>query len=495
MYNKTILIVIEGIGIRNDKFGNIMYESDIPNLKKIQNEALTSILKTDTQKDVSSSYYGYYTIGAGQDIINDKEIVDKQIESGDFFSNEKLQKLYSKLKEEGKNLHLIGMLSSSQMQSSKRHLNAFLELAKRKDLNNVYIHLILDGIDGKPREAIENIEELESVIEHKEVGQIHTIMGRDFAMNNSSNWEKVKEAYDAIVYSKGKTVENLENEIIEEYMQDRYDRNIRPIILKSNEYDFEDGDAIIFFGHRLDNLEKIIKAFSDPFFENFKTENYTNKIYTMYESNEGKNISYVFERESLKENLLNYLNQKKVRIVEIYDDNNSNILEKRLSNYNEAIYENIQKIVPNVINESEYILNAQKYIQNTTNFVLSEISKENDLIIVDYQALNIVAENGDISDIITTLEEIDRNIGKIIKECEEKNINIMITSTNGKIEEMIDEKTGDMKRSNTNNPVPIYILGSGYRKIDSGNISQISQTLITLLGIEKAKNMKNKSLI
>ena len=187
MYNKTILIVIEGIGIRNDKFGNIMYESDIPNLKKVQNEALTSILKTDTQKDVSSSYYGYYTIGAGQDVINDKKLVDKQIESGDFFSNEKLQKLYSKLKEEEKSLHLIGMLSSSQMQSSKRHLNAFLELAKRKDLNNVYIHLILDGIDGKPREAIENIEELESVIEDKEVGQIHTIMGRDYAMNNFSN--------------------------------------------------------------------------------------------------------------------------------------------------------------------------------------------------------------------------------------------------------------------------------------------------------------------
>lgn len=495
MYNKTILIVIEGIGIRNNKFGNIMYESDIPNLKKVQNEALTSILKTDTQKDVSSSYYGYYTIGAGQDVINDKKIVDKQIESGDFFSNEKLQKLYSKLKEEEKSLHLIGMLSSSQMQSSKRHLNAFLELAKRKDLNNVYIHLILDGIDGKPREAIENIEELESVIEDKEVGQIHTIMGRDYAMNNFSNWGKIKEAYDAIVYSKGKIVENLENEIIEEYMQDRYDKNIRPIILKNNEYNFEDGDAIIFFGHRLDNLEKIIRAFSDPFFEKFKTENYTNKIYTMYESNEGKNISYIFERENLKENLMKYLNQKKVRIVEIYDDNNSNVLEKRLLNYNEDEYENIQKIVPNVINESEYIFNLQKYIQNTTNFVISEISKGNDLIIVDYQALNIVAENGDIPDIITTLEEIDRNIGRIIKECEKRNINIVITSTHGKIEEMIDEKTGDMKRSNTNNPVPIYILGSGYSKIDSGNISQVSQTLITLLGIENPKEMKNKSLI
>lgn len=58
-----------------------------------------------------------------------------------------------------------------------------MKLAKESNVEEVYIHCILDGRDVPPASAINYIEELEEKIKVIGIGKIATIMGRYYAMD------------------------------------------------------------------------------------------------------------------------------------------------------------------------------------------------------------------------------------------------------------------------------------------------------------------------
>ena len=66
----------------------------------------------------------------------------------------------------GSNLHIMGLLSDGGVHSHIRHLYALLELAKRKGIENVYVHAFLDGRDTPPASAEGYITKLEEKIFH-----------------------------------------------------------------------------------------------------------------------------------------------------------------------------------------------------------------------------------------------------------------------------------------------------------------------------------------
>ena len=55
--------------------------------------------------------------------------------------------------EKGTSLHLMGLLSDGGVHSHIEHLFALLRLAKKKGLENVYIHAFLDGRTCPPPPA------------------------------------------------------------------------------------------------------------------------------------------------------------------------------------------------------------------------------------------------------------------------------------------------------------------------------------------------------
>ena len=132
---------------------------------------------------MGNSEVGHTNIGAGRIIYQDLTKITKSIEEGDFFSNQELVNAIENCKKNGSKLHIFGLLSDGGVHSHVRHLYAILELAKRKDFEDVYVHCFLDGRDTPPASAENYIVELEKKMEEKGVGKIASIMGRFYAMD------------------------------------------------------------------------------------------------------------------------------------------------------------------------------------------------------------------------------------------------------------------------------------------------------------------------
>lgn len=97
----------------------------------------------------------------------------------------------------------MGLLSDGGVHSHITHLYALLELAKRHGLEQLYIHVFLDGRDVSPTSGRDYVRQLQEKIQALGIGQIADVMGRYYAMDRDSRWNRLQRAYDAMVNGTG----------------------------------------------------------------------------------------------------------------------------------------------------------------------------------------------------------------------------------------------------------------------------------------------------
>src|SRR5699024_8092293 len=111
------------------------------------------------------------------------------------------------------------------------HLFALLKLAKKEGLDKVYIHAFLDGRDVGPQTAKLYLSQTEDKIKELGVGEIATISGRYYSMDRDKRWDRVKKAYDAMVYGEGPSYRTPEEVIDDSYENGIYDEFVIPSVL------------------------------------------------------------------------------------------------------------------------------------------------------------------------------------------------------------------------------------------------------------------------
>src|SRR5690606_4543806 len=132
-------------------------------------------------------------------VYQDLTRITKSIRDLDFFDNETLVGAIEHAKNNGKKLHLYGLLSDGGVHSHIDHLLALLDLAKAHGLTEVYIHAFLDGRDVSPDSAVGYIERVQGHIDSIGVGQFATVQGRYYAMDRDKRWERTEKSYRAMV--------------------------------------------------------------------------------------------------------------------------------------------------------------------------------------------------------------------------------------------------------------------------------------------------------
>ena len=191
-------MILDGFGINEKEEGNAVKSANIPNIERILKQYPNTIIHTSgldvglPDGQMGNSEVGHTNIGAGRIIYQELTRITKSIEDGDFFSISEFITAIENCKKNNTKLHIMGLLSDGGVHSHQRHLYGLLELAKRKDFEDVYVHCFLDGRDTPPASAEGYIAELENKMKEKGVGKIATIMGRFYAMDRDKDGKEFK---------------------------------------------------------------------------------------------------------------------------------------------------------------------------------------------------------------------------------------------------------------------------------------------------------------
>ena len=208
MKKPLMLMIMDGFGFAPAE-GNAIKAANTPNLDKLFSEnPLTQIGASGMDVglpdgQMGNSEVGHTNIGAGRVVYQELTRITKSIQDGDFFENPALLDAVNNALNNGKALHLIGLLSDGGVHSHNTHLYAIVELAKRRGLKEVYIHALLDGRDVPPSSGKDYVQECADKLKEIGVGKIATVMGRYYAMDRDNRWDRVEKAYAAMVYGEG----------------------------------------------------------------------------------------------------------------------------------------------------------------------------------------------------------------------------------------------------------------------------------------------------
>ena len=506
--NVTMLMIMDGFGINENKEGNAVKLAKKPNLDKLMATCKTSKVYASGEAvglpegQMGNSEVGHTNIGAGRIVYQKLTKITKSIEDGDFFSIPELQEAVDRCKKYNSNLHIMGLLSDGGVHSHQRHLYALLELAKRKGMeNNVFIHCFMDGRDTLPSSGEGYIQKLEEKIKEKGVGKIATISGRFYAMDRDKRWEREKKAYDAMVFGKGEKANSPIEAIESSYQKEVFDEFVVPTVICNGEKSvatIEDNDSVIFFNFRPDRARQMVHAFTDKDFKKFETKKFNNLYFvTMTEYDDTlKNVHIAFKEETIKNTFGEYISNKGLTQLRIAETEKYAHVTFFFNGGREEPYKNEDRILVPSPKVETYDMKPEMSAYEVTDKVIDAINKEKyDAIILNFANPDMVGHTGNIDAAVKAVETVDECVGKIVEALSKHNGKALITADHGNCEQMIDYKTKEPFTSHTTNPVPLILYGIDDVKLKDGRLCDLAPTLLEMMGLDKPKEMTGESLL
>jgi len=510
-HQRVILVVRDGWGYSEEKEGNAVYLADTPNDDRYMREYPWTTLKCTgnavgvPEGTQGGSEPGHLTMGAGRVVWQPLEEINRAIGDESFYEKKEFKDAVKYLRETGGRLHLGGLLSDQGIHGTTEHLNALLELAKRNGIDEVYIHCFLDGRDVPERSAKGFIRDLNMVIEAKGVGKIASIIGRYYAMDRDTNWDRIEVAYELLVNGKGQNETDPFDALDHQYEEnpDLTDYYVEPIILTENGEPIEtvkDGDAFILWNFRSDRARQITYSLSQPEFTGFERRLLDIHYVCMSVYDRNLVLPVVFPQAQVKDNLGLTLSKQGLRQLRITETEKYAQVTFFFNSQIEEPYPGEDRIMVPSPKVSSYAEKPEMSAKAITDALVPEIEGEKyDFILVNYANGDLVGHSADLEAGIKATTVIDHCLGRVVETGLRQGYVILVTGDHGNVEDMF-YPDGSVNPSHGQNPVPFIIISNKaeYKSVklrEYEGLSSVSPTVLEIMGVRKPIIMSSPSLI
>ncbi len=500
-----LLCILDGFGwVPGETYGNAIVAANTPNLDKLfATYPYTTIGASGMDVglpdgQMGNSEVGHTNIGAGRIVYQELTRITKAIQDGDFFQNKALVAAVESAKENGKALHLIGLLSDGGVHSHNTHLYGLLEMAKRMGLESVYVHAIMDGRDVPPDSGKGFIEELEAKMAEIGVGKIASVTGRYYAMDRDNRWDRVEKAYAAFVYGEGvhgAPVEVMANS----YAEGVTDEFVVPAVTCEGGR-VSAGDSVVFFNFRPDRAREITRTFVDDDFTGFERRNGRFPVhyvcFTQYDATM-PNVDVAFKPQVLTNVFGEYLAKNGKTQLRIAETEKYAHVTFFFNGGVEAPFEGEDRALINSPKVATYDLQPEMSAYLVADECVKRIESDKyDAIILNFANCDMVGHTGVFEAAVKAVEAVDACAGEVIDAVLAKGGAVLLTADHGNADKMYDGDAEHPFTAHTTNPVPFLVAGMGDVTLRKGGVlADIAPTMLKILELPQPGEMTGKSII
>jgi 2,3-bisphosphoglycerate-independent phosphoglycerate mutase len=505
----VLLIILDGFGCRSERAHNAIAQAKKPNWEKLwKNYPHTLIRASESAVGLPSgqmgnSEVGHINIGAGRVVYQEYTRIDHAIESGYFFSNHTLKQACATARDQGKTLHILGLLSDGGVHSHERHIHAMLEMAKQEGVRRVSIHAFLDGRDTPPKIAQTYIERMEAKLADAGMGRIVSIVGRYYAMDRDRRWQRVKKAYDLL--TQGLAPYHAESAV--EALQMAYARGETDEFVDATSIGpknsaparMEDGDVLIFMNFRSDRARQLSRTFIEPDFSEF-VRDFVPKlsmICTLTGYSDEFHVAVAFPPERIRNGLGEYISNLGLHQLRIAETEKYPHVTFFFNGGEEVSYPGEDRILVPSPDVATYDLKPEMSAYEVTKKLVAAInSKQYDAIVCNYANADMVGHTGDIHAASRAIEVIDSCLAEVVAAQLARGGELLITADHGNAEFMMDMATGQPHTAHTTNLVPLLYVGKRHAQFaETGALEDVSPTLLKIMGLSQPPEMTGEALI
>ena len=503
MKTPTILIIMDGFGLRGSDMGNAVHAAKTPVLDKLFAENPCSRLSASgldvglPAGQMGNSEVGHTNIGAGRVVFQDLPKITKAIDDGDFFRNPAYVKAMTAAKEAGKAVHIMGLTSDGGVHSHIEHMKAAVKMAHQLGCERIYVHCFLDGRDVPPTSGKGYVAEMQQVCQQYGA-QIVTLSGRYYAMDRDTNWDRVEKAYSAMVY--GESAEFNADPV--DAVQKSYDAGVTdefliPVVC-TRDACISEGDACIFMNFRPDRAREITRTLVDPNFEGFQRRRGffdTHFVCTTSYDATMPNVEVAFPKESLHNIFGQYISDSGLTQLRIAETEKYAHVTFFFNGGVEQTFPGEDRCLVASPKVATYDLQPEMSAYEVCDKCVERIkSGKYDVIILNYANCDMVGHTGVFEAAVKAVETVDECVGRTVDAIREMGGIALITADHGNAEQMLQEDGKSPFTAHTTNLVPFCIVGADV-KLRDGRLADIAPTMLDLMGLEKPVEMTGESLI
>ncbi|MFC4267403.1 2,3-bisphosphoglycerate-independent phosphoglycerate mutase [Polaribacter marinivivus] len=505
MDKKVILMILDGWGITQDPKVSAIYNAKTPFINSLYEKYPNAELRTDGEHvglpegQMGNSEVGHMNLGAGRIVYQNLARINKAVKEKTLGQEKVLLDTFNYAKENNKNVHLLGLVSNGGIHAHINHLKGILDVANENKVDNVFLHAFTDGRDCDPKSGTYFINDIQEYMQ-KTTGELATITGRYYAMDRDNRWERVKEAYDAVVKAEGvKTTDPIAT------MNSNYENNItdefhKPIIITDDtgkpKTQIKEGDVVIFFNYRTDRGRELTNALSQQDFPDYDMKKLDLYFTTMTLYDESfKNINVIYNNDNIKNTLGEVLanaNKKQIRIAETEKYPHVTFF---FSGGQEEPFSGEKRILRNSPKVATYDLKPEMSAYELRDALCDDLNKgEADFVCLNFANGDMVGHTGVMEAAIKACEAVDICVKDVIETGLKNGYSTLLIADHGNCETMMNPD-GSPHTAHTTNPVPFILIDNDKIDVNSGILGDVAPTILELMGVNQPKEMTQKSLL
>ena len=486
MSNKTILVITDGIGHNDTNTYNAFYKAHKPTYDYLFKNVPNSLIHTYGEHvglpegQMGNSEVGHMAIGCGRVLYQDLVKINVEIENKTLKNNLIIKKSFEKTNR----IHLIGLISDGGVHSHINHIISLAQIAQEEG-KQVFIHIITDGRDVAPDSCMEYINKIINIC--NENISIATVSGRYYAMDRDNRWERIEKAYNSICFAQNKVDINISDYINNSYENKILDEFIEPCAFSSYS-GFEENDTVICCNFRSDRMREFSSAIADKSFSEFKRFDKNITLITMTQYNKSLPLPIIFPKEIPKNTLADVISDAGLNQVHTSETEKYAHVTFFFNGGVEEPLLNEKRILIPSPSVATYDLQPEMSAPAVCDAVLASMDEENDFIVVNFANGDMVGHTGNLEAGIKAVEVVDTLLSKIIKKCDEKDYNLVLTSDHGNCEQMKDDN-GKVLTNHTVGDVFCFVKAKDVTEVKNGSLNNIAATVLKLMNLKIPKEM------
>ncbi len=498
----VMLMILDGWGCREESENNAVRLANTPNFDRLWAASPHATLKTSGLDvglpggQMGNSEVGHLNLGAGRVVMQDLPRINQAITDGAIARALEGTGLITALKASGRACHLLGLISPGGVHAHQDHAVALAQILVRHGIP-VRVHIFTDGRDTPPQSAAAYVAAFSAALPPQAV--IATLSGRYFAMDRDNRWERVEQAWRAMVLGDGRPFADAQAAIASAYAQGTTDEFIKPAVI-AGFGGMQDGDGLLSFNFRSDRIREILGAVLQPEFAGFARPRRPALAkavsMTSYSAELDPLMPALFAPQTLANGLGETIAKAGMTQIRMAETEKYPHVTYFFNGGEETPYPGEDRVMVPSPKVATYDLQPEMSAPELTQRAVEAIqSGAYDLVVLNFANPDMVGHTGVLSAAIKAVETVDAGLGRIADAIMAAGGSLIVTADHGNCELMVDPVTGEPHTAHTTNPVPIMLVGSGAMALAEGRLADIAPTLLALIGLPQPAEMTGRSLL
>ena len=505
MSQKVLLMILDGWGIGDKTKSDVIYTTRPEYITAMTERYPHATLLTDGENvglpegQMGNSEVGHLNIGAGRVVYQDLVKINRACRDNSIFENAEIVKAFEYAKANGVNVHFMGLVSDGGVHSSLDHLFKLCDISKHYGIENTFVHCFMDGRDTDPRSGKGFIAALE---EHmaKTTGKIASIIGRYYAMDRDSRWERIKLAYDLLVNGIGTKATNMVEAMQNSYNEDVTDEFVKPIVHVDADGNaigtIKPNDVVIFFNYRNDRAKEItiVLTQKDMPEEGMHTMPLYYCCMTPYDAKfEGLHI--LCDKDNVPNTIGEYIASLGLKQLRIAETEKYAHVTFFLNGGREAEFANESRILVASPKVATYDLQPEMSAYEVKDKLVDALGEQKyDFICLNFANGDMVGHTGVYEAIEKAVKAVDECVGAVVEAAKANGYEVVQIADHGNADNAINAD-GTPNPAHSLNPVPIVVVSDRVKSVKSGVLADVAPTVLDLMGLAKPAEMTGESLV